>query len=425
MPINFGSTNIGAIYKGTTKITKVYKGSDIVFQSGLPNDYIQLEYIESTGTQYIDSGVNVSSNIKAYLENTYDGFSNTGTYTRNGGRTATTQNEMLFISLNASVFRVDMGTTDLDHDNQKTFTYQKSAKSVELDAPNRKSKIIYIDDSTEEATYTFDNFSTSIPFVLFAYNTGGTITVSVSQKLTNAKFWNNGTLIRDFIPAYRRTDGVVGLYDMVNGVFYTNAGTGEFKRGAMILKNYYELEYIESDGNQWIDTGVVPTNTTGFMLDYQLTQTPSDNFTYGVRSSQNGRFIAGGKSDGLYLGYGADVYSALAGPSVMLNRQQAYLNYKNNGKAKIVNEVSIAVSLPTFTSEYTIYVFARKSYSGTSVVGFPQKVYRNTITEGSNIIRDFIPIMRATDNAVGLYDAKNNIFYANAGTGTFTKGENV
>ena len=34
---------------------------------------------------------------------------------------------------------------------------------------------------------------------------------------------------------------------------------------------YIELAYLESDGNQWIDTGMIPDNTTGFYADIQKT----------------------------------------------------------------------------------------------------------------------------------------------------------
>lgn len=43
--------------------------------------------------------------------------------------------------------------------------------------------------------------------------------------------WENQNRIRNFIPCYRREDGVNGMYDTINGVFYINAGTGEFIRG--------------------------------------------------------------------------------------------------------------------------------------------------------------------------------------------------
>ena len=42
------------------------------------------------------------------------------------------------------------------------------------------------------------------------------------------KIWEKGTLVRYMVPALRNSDSVAGMYDIVNGVFYTNGGTGTF-----------------------------------------------------------------------------------------------------------------------------------------------------------------------------------------------------
>lgn len=46
-----------------------------------------------------------------------------------------------------------------------------------------------------------------------------------------ASFKDNGVLIREFIPCYRKSDLIPGLYDRTNNVFYTNNGTGAFVVG--------------------------------------------------------------------------------------------------------------------------------------------------------------------------------------------------
>jgi hypothetical protein len=44
----------------------------------------------------------------------------------------------------------------------------------------------------------------------------------------NAKIYNGDVPVAELIPCYRKSDLVAGLYDRVNDVFYTNAGTGAF-----------------------------------------------------------------------------------------------------------------------------------------------------------------------------------------------------
>ena len=48
------------------------------------------------------------------------------------------------------------------------------------------------------------------------------------MRLYELKMWKDGELVREFIPCYRKSDKEVGLYDLVNSIFYTNAGTGTF-----------------------------------------------------------------------------------------------------------------------------------------------------------------------------------------------------
>jgi hypothetical protein len=54
------------------------------------------------------------------------------------------------------------------------------------------------------------------------------------EKIYNVKIYTSGNLVRDFIPCYRKSDDVIGLYDLVNDAFYTNAGTGTFTKGGDI-----------------------------------------------------------------------------------------------------------------------------------------------------------------------------------------------
>ena len=45
------------------------------------------------------------------------------------------------------------------------------------------------------------------------------------------KIYNNGTLVRDFVPVKRNSDGAIGMYDTVTKAFFANAGTGTFTAG--------------------------------------------------------------------------------------------------------------------------------------------------------------------------------------------------
>ena len=48
------------------------------------------------------------------------------------------------------------------------------------------------------------------------------------------KIYDGDTAVREFIPCYRKSDNIIGMYDLVNGKFYTNSGTEEFIKGEAV-----------------------------------------------------------------------------------------------------------------------------------------------------------------------------------------------
>jgi hypothetical protein len=67
---------------------------------------------------------------------------------------------------------------------------------------------------------------------LCAYaNSPGNGDWSMNGLLYEFKLYNNGELVENFVPCYRVSDGVIGLYDIILGNFYTNQGTGTIAKG--------------------------------------------------------------------------------------------------------------------------------------------------------------------------------------------------
>lgn len=68
----------------------------------------------------------------------------------------------------------------------------------------------------------------SKPFVLWQNQSNNT----ARGRIYYARLYQQGGLLYDFVPCYRKADGVIGMYDLVNKVFKTNAGSGTFTKGA-------------------------------------------------------------------------------------------------------------------------------------------------------------------------------------------------
>jgi len=90
------------------------------------------------------------------------------------------------------------------------------------------------------------------------------------DEVSKQYFYNQGTgtfkykkTLRDFQPVLD-SNNVPCLLDKINNKFYYNQGTGDFTYGGVqtIQDGYTEVEYIESNGTQYIDTEVVPNENT-------------------------------------------------------------------------------------------------------------------------------------------------------------------
>ena len=230
MAIYKGNTKIVKLYKGSTQIVKRYKGTDLIYSaSRLPAEFQEVEYIESSGTQYIDSGVDGNNNSGVDMTFAFTYVGGSYGYALGGLVSGSYRFAPLFYdATNAGkfLFSDSISFSALneygDADTNKHY--------LSFNYPNRN--IIYDNVLIKQTAGTFTN-TTGNSIYLFARNFSGA-SLKVYMKLYSCKIYDNSVLIRDFVPCYRKADNVAGLYDLVNGVFYTNAGTGTFIVGGNV-----------------------------------------------------------------------------------------------------------------------------------------------------------------------------------------------
>lgn len=182
--------------------------------------YKFLDYIESDRTQYIDTGYKPNQNTKIELDaaignGTIQG--NTNPYLFYGCRTG-----------NTNWFSMGQGsasTTYTVHGYQST-TYVSIATLSAARMPLRRKYIqdknyFYI-DNVQNKTSTDTVFQSNINMYLFCSNENGTTNYFTPMRLYGCKIYEADILVRDFVPAKRIEDSVVGLLDKVNNVFYTD-----------------------------------------------------------------------------------------------------------------------------------------------------------------------------------------------------------
>ena len=194
---------------------------DLVKYSRLPSDYQEVDYIQSSGTQYIDTGYKPSE--KDSFEFAFNENDLTTDQNIFGARTSATSNNLTVKYENDNVIEADYGNYNT---NRKRITLNNTNKNVFKLESN--SKIIFNGTSHSLTAVTFQ-----LEYNALIFDIGGNPydTNKFKGKLYYFKIWNGGTLVRDYVPCYRKSDGTIGLYDLVNHKFYTNKGTGTFTKG--------------------------------------------------------------------------------------------------------------------------------------------------------------------------------------------------
>lgn len=192
----------------------------------LPLIYQEVEYIESSGTQYILTDIIpndvTGTQLTLSVSNTSGDTLFFGSRTSSSGRYWNGQNSAkLYFGWNGATAIV----------NRIAIT-QKEKFTISSNYYNNKKNIY---NGTDHSDITATLVANSHPIAIFAGNDTGTIKYYSSIKLYNFKITNGNTLIANFIPCYKTSDKEIGLYDLINNKFYTNQGTGTFNKG----KNIY------------------------------------------------------------------------------------------------------------------------------------------------------------------------------------------
>lgn len=186
----------------------------------LPSGYTALKYIESSGTQYIDTGFKPNQNTRVDMD--LEILSTTASVSVVlGVRTSDFAAPWFGVVYRETYLRSDYGSAQLNltptaiHDRAK-LSHDKNIFSF----------------GEVSVTNTASTFTCTNSLFLLAYSNGGAGGNPVNAKLYSCQIYDNGTLVRDFVPA-QDGSGVVGLYDQQNGVFYANAGSGSFTGESM------------------------------------------------------------------------------------------------------------------------------------------------------------------------------------------------
>lgn len=183
-----------------------------------------------------------------------------------------------------------------------------------------------------------------------------------------------------------------------------------------------EVEYLESTGTQWIDTGINADSNLGFNITYKMnSQNTPENRWGAIRQSGNTIVRHHTSTDtasntfGYFLGSGR----AFTIPTDM-NKHTLSLDTESG--IYILDGVSATFKKSVFDCQANFWIFGRNSNTESLVNIAQMAIYKCQLCSSDVLARDFIPVLDWNDRPC-MYDKVTGELFYNQGTGEFTYGE--
>ena len=193
--------------------------------------------------------------------------------------------------------------------------------------------------------------------------------------------------------------------------------------GISLPTGYQRVEWLQSTGTQYINTGLmIGANDVEYDLMWREI------------SAEVGTSLCGNDSPwagNLYRPSAGRIYAAVGNSdrqgarTIPINSWiTANFTAKNGAWSFRTNETSLSGSYSgtVISSNYNFFLFCN---SGTREFSKYSQMPFFDLKVGGVLLRSFVACRRTSDSVAGMYDVVNDVFYQNAGTGTFSIGGDV
>ena len=400
--------------------------------AGAPDCY--LDYIESTGTQYIDTGVNAETGLKARINMEWgsvvkplsdggDDWSMLDARKTSGD----TRFYLCHLAKNTAATSFIFGYGYNTWHRTATEAVRETRFEVLADfsepgALSLRRNGAEMLDNGQRTGHANETINLGLNLYLFACNYNGKASYGAHAKLYECKiFKKNSTtgkleLLRHFLPA--RKNGHIGLYDKANNKFYYDAAN-ELVAGAELPRPAAFVEWIEADGTtsssvaqQYVDTGVWGKLGLKSVVDVTLLESSGDHAILAARgsgSSTNYRFYMAYHYNGYFCyGDGKLREPKLAEPKPASGtRYLIESDLSASSQSVKVNGTELYKDTFTGTTQFatdsTLALFANNHKDAYVKNPTHSRLYSAKIWDGDELLRDFVPCV-ASDGEAGLYD---------------------
>lgn len=290
-------------------------------KKGMPKNYELVDYIESTGTQYIDTGVKAKEGIEficdvAFIDLVSGRF---GSGTTTGYRYYFGVNNSYYIGANSTTYNHTIMSADT---NKHSFKLNDNG--------------LYIDDNlVYSSVASYPSEAQALNIFLFKSNT--TVDFSAKCKNYSSMIKLNGRTIRNFIPVYDTLTQKYGMWETVQRKFYGNDGTGDFG-GSIVGYTVVGSPTIDENGvaSGFSENNYLQINnldiTKPFEINIKINSfntTGSSQYIFGLQGTNSLGFYLGTSGKGIGGSYGNSYWIGVATNMTVGN--PFIFNFKGNG----------------------------------------------------------------------------------------------
>lgn len=189
----------------------------------LPDTYTRVPYLESTGTQYINTGFIPTEDFKHTIvfsatngTNSTRYICGTGVSEGRSGNLRITNSTLDGLYINKSSAKNILTATQSIQLN--------TIYTIVIDLHNNAQNYVTLNGTSIAGTSTGTITSTN-PLYLWALS-GSYLPTGI--RIYSSKVNTANRCVQYFIAARRNSDSVLGMYDLISGTFKTNQGSGSF-----------------------------------------------------------------------------------------------------------------------------------------------------------------------------------------------------
>ena len=174
-----------------------------------------------------------------------------------------------------------------------------------------------------------------------------------------------------------------------------------------VTNDYQEVEYLESTGTQYIDTGYLPNNNTKVDIKFMALDNPSGaiplfgartsadkkSFTVFYKTSTIGRIDYGNYSD--------------SNPTIKFNNNTIHTFVKDKEKNYLDGKYINSNNSNDFSCDYPMYINNINTSESSFSRLFNSRLYYTKIYDDDLLVRNLVPVVRKSDNKSGMLDLAN------------------